>query len=76
MSKSKTPSPRQLLRLLDMDELIRSGKRQTIGTLAVATERSERTIRNDLDMPRGAAHQFRLGQAIGAEHFQRCLTPW
>jgi predicted DNA-binding transcriptional regulator YafY len=52
MSKSKTPSPRQLLRLLDIDELIRSEKRQTIGTLAVATERSERTIRNDLDMLR------------------------
>jgi predicted DNA-binding transcriptional regulator YafY len=52
MSKSKTPSPRQLLRLLEIDELIRSGKRQTIGTLAVATGRSERTIRYDLDMLR------------------------
>jgi predicted DNA-binding transcriptional regulator YafY len=49
---SQVPSPRQLLRLIDIDELIRSEKRQTIATLAAATERSERTIRYDLDMLR------------------------
>jgi predicted DNA-binding transcriptional regulator YafY len=49
---SQVPSPRQLLRLLEIDELIRSEKRQTIATLAAATERSERTIRYDLDMLR------------------------
>jgi predicted DNA-binding transcriptional regulator YafY len=49
---SQSPSPRQLLRLIDIDELIRSGQRQTIATLAAATERSERTIRYDLDLLR------------------------
>lgn len=39
---------RHLERLLQIDELLRNGQRQTSGSLAQATDVSERTIRNDL----------------------------
>jgi predicted DNA-binding transcriptional regulator YafY len=41
-------SPRQLERLFQLDELIRSGKAQTIRQLAAALEVSDRTVHNDL----------------------------
>lgn len=40
--------PRQLERLLELDQLIRSSKRCTADSLANALERSERTIRSDI----------------------------
>ena len=43
---------RHLERLLQIDSLLRSGIRQTQGSLAVATEVSDRTIRSDLDFLR------------------------
>ncbi len=39
---------RHLERLLQIDELLRSGRRQTSGSLAEATEVTERTIRSDI----------------------------
>lgn len=39
---------RHLERLLQLDALLRSGKRQTVARLAEALEVSERTIRSDL----------------------------
>jgi predicted DNA-binding transcriptional regulator YafY len=47
---------RQLERLLCIDELLRSGKRQTASSLAEALERSERTIRNDIAFLRDRYH--------------------
>jgi predicted DNA-binding transcriptional regulator YafY len=47
---------RQLERLLRIDELLRSGKRQTATSLAEALERSERTIRNDIAFLRDRYH--------------------
>jgi predicted DNA-binding transcriptional regulator YafY len=41
-------SPRRFERLFQLDELIRSGKAQTIGQLATALEVSDRTVHNDL----------------------------
>jgi hypothetical protein len=41
-------SPRQLERLFQLDELIRSGKAQTMGQLATALEVSDRTVHSDL----------------------------
>jgi predicted DNA-binding transcriptional regulator YafY len=43
---------RHLARLLQIDSLLRSGNRQTQQSLAQATERSDRTIRSDLDFLR------------------------
>jgi biotin operon repressor len=45
-------SPRQLERLFQLDELIRSGKAQTVRQLAAALEVSDRTVHNDLDFLR------------------------
>jgi predicted DNA-binding transcriptional regulator YafY len=45
-------SPRQLERLFQLDELIRSGKAQTIRQLATALEVSDRTVHNDLEFLR------------------------
>ncbi len=39
---------RHLERLLQLDELLRSGQRHTAATLAIAVERSERTVREDI----------------------------
>ena len=47
---------RQLERLLRIDELLRSGKRQTATRLAEALERSERTIRKDIAFLRDRYH--------------------
>lgn len=46
---------RHLERLLKIDALLRSGIRQTHQSLAVATEVSARTIRNDLAFLRDLA---------------------
>jgi predicted DNA-binding transcriptional regulator YafY len=47
-----TTSGRQLRRLLDIDALLRSGRRQTSVSIAAVLEVTDRTIRNDLDMMR------------------------
>ncbi len=47
---------RHLERLLKLDSLIRSGQRQTTGTLALSLEVSERTVRNDLAFLRDRYH--------------------
>ncbi|AFY60385.1 YafY family protein [Synechococcus sp. PCC 6312] len=47
---------RHLERLLQLDSLIRSEQRQTIGNLALSLEVSERTIRNDLAFLRDRFH--------------------
>lgn len=47
---------RHLERLLKLDELLRSGTRQTQSSLAEATEVSDRTIRSDLDFLRDRYH--------------------
>ncbi len=59
---------RQLERLLRIDELLRSGKRQTATSLAEALERSERTIRNDIAFLRDRCRTFRaVEQPLSAQ---------
>lgn len=47
---------RHLERLLQIDELLRSGQRQTASGLAIILEVSERTIRSDIDFLRDRYH--------------------
>jgi predicted DNA-binding transcriptional regulator YafY len=57
---------KHLERLLEIDTLIRSNTRQTAGTLAQAVERSERTVRKDLEFLRDRYHAPLLyGKAKG-----------
>jgi predicted DNA-binding transcriptional regulator YafY len=50
------PMSRHLERLLRLDTLLRSGQRQTAGSLAEALEVSERTVRNDVAFLRDRYH--------------------
>jgi predicted DNA-binding transcriptional regulator YafY len=47
---------RRLERLLEIDTLIRANARQTVVSLALAVERSERTVRSDLEFLRDRYH--------------------